>query len=54
MKLIVAMAVMDAVDRGQLHLQDSIVVRHEDLSLFVQITAGPHRAGRGRCSALYH
>jgi hypothetical protein len=34
------MAVMDAVDHGQLHLQDAIAVRREDLSLFVQpITA---------------
>lgn len=36
MKLIVGMAVMDAVDRGQLHLQDAIVVRHEDLSVLVE------------------
>ena len=36
MKLIVGMAVMDAVDRDQLHLQDPIVVRREDLSLLVQ------------------
>lgn len=36
MKLIVGMAVMDAVDHGQLRLQDAIVVRREDLSLLVQ------------------
>jgi beta-lactamase class A len=36
MKLIVGMAVMDAVDHGQLHLQDAIVVRREDLSLLAQ------------------
>jgi beta-lactamase class A len=36
MKLIVGMAVMDAVDHGQLHLQDAVVVRREDLSLFVE------------------
>jgi beta-lactamase class A len=36
MKLVVAMAVMDAVDHGQMHLQDPITVRREDLSVFVQ------------------
>jgi beta-lactamase class A len=44
MKLIVGMAVMDAVDHGQLHLQDAIVVRREDLSVFVQpiaVLVGP-------------
>jgi beta-lactamase class A len=35
-KLIVAMAVMKAVDRGQLRLRDPVVVRRDDLSLFVQ------------------
>ena len=36
MKLVVAMAVMDAVDHGKMHLGDPIIVRHEDLSVYVQ------------------
>jgi beta-lactamase class A len=32
MKLVVGMAVMDVVEDGQLHLQDAIVVRREDVS----------------------
>ncbi len=36
MKLPVAIAVLDAVDRDQLRLDDPVVVRKEDLSVFVQ------------------
>jgi beta-lactamase class A len=36
MKLVVAAAVMDAVDRGALRLDDPVVIRREDLSLHVQ------------------
>jgi beta-lactamase class A len=36
MKLLVGLAVMDAVDNRGWHLDDKIVVRKEDLSLYVQ------------------
>jgi beta-lactamase class A len=36
MKLIVAMAVMDAVDRQGWRVEDEVVVRREDLSLYVE------------------
>jgi beta-lactamase class A len=36
MKLLVALAVMDSVDRGGLRLEDAVLVRREDLSLAVQ------------------
>src|SRR4029450_11990379 len=36
MKLLVAIAVMDAVDRGEWRLPDPVVVRKHDLSLAVQ------------------
>jgi beta-lactamase class A len=36
MKLLVGLAVMDAVDHGRLYLQDSVTIRKQDLSLAVQ------------------
>jgi beta-lactamase class A len=36
MKLLVGLAVMDAVDHGRLRLQDSVTIRKQDLSLAVQ------------------
>ena len=36
MKLLVGLATMDAVDHGRLHLQDSVTIRKQDLSLAVQ------------------
>jgi beta-lactamase class A len=36
MKLIVAVAVMDAVDRGSWRLDEQVLVRRQDLSLFVE------------------
>jgi beta-lactamase class A len=36
MKLLVAIAVMDAVDRGEWRLADPVVIRKHDLSLAVQ------------------
>ncbi|RYG22959.1 serine hydrolase, partial [bacterium] len=36
MKLIVGFAVMDAVDRGKLRLDHKLLVRRQDLSLYVQ------------------
>jgi beta-lactamase class A len=52
MKLIVGMAVMDAVDNNGWHLDEPIVVNREDLSLFVQpiaklVTEGGFRTNTG-------
>ena len=45
-KLWVALTVFDAIDRGQVHLDDPVVVRREDMSVFYQpiqdhLTYGP-------------
>jgi beta-lactamase class A len=36
MKLLVAMAALDAVDRGRFGISEPVVLRREDLSLFMQ------------------
>ena len=46
-KLWVALSVFDAIDRGQIHLDDPVTVRREDMSVFYQpikdhLTYGPY------------
>ncbi len=47
-KLVVAAVAMDAVDGGSWHLDDAIIVRKEDLSLFVQPLAREVEAHGGQ------
>jgi hypothetical protein len=57
MKLIAGMAVMDAADHCQLHLQDAIVAWREDLSLIRAAhrrACGPAGQATSAMTARYH